>query len=383
MNPITLLAALFKQHLRKALCLFICTLAIALPTTTWAAAGIILNVIGVDASVLQRDGHSRPAQKGVQLYIGDTVSTGAATQVQIRMIDEATISIRPNSQLKIEDYTYSTNPKEKQRSSLQLVNGGLRTVTGLIGRVNKADFALKTPNTVIGIRGTDFETVFLNVGRDAQNRAGTYTRVFLGATVMDSPNGRVVIGENEAGFMGMNAGDKPQVLPSIPDFMNPNKLTTNEPVKNTGSNPKTPLLITLRFTNNPDSNSNTVTSSSRELRSDNYEERFQVLDGERAGISMQNRSPNNQYSQSMVEVLPRLNGDSVTLQLFTQQRGSASPGSAQSQQVGTTINVPLGIWVEVSGRGPWSNTSNIETASSREMRAQTQRVYVKIDAVKR
>jgi hypothetical protein len=41
-------------------------------------------------------------------------------------------------------------------ASFNLVKGGLRSVTGLLGKRNKEKFAMKTPSATIGIRGTTF-----------------------------------------------------------------------------------------------------------------------------------------------------------------------------------------------------------------------------------
>lgn len=45
-----------------------------------------------------------------------------------------------------------------QRAIFRLIKGGLRTVTGLIGHGNFADYQLKTPTATIGIRGTEYIT---------------------------------------------------------------------------------------------------------------------------------------------------------------------------------------------------------------------------------
>ena len=119
-----------------------------------AAAGYIQLVLG-QATVWERGGTQRPAQKGVQLYEGDAIVTGPSSNVQVRMSDDTLIMVYSNSRVKIDQYIYSYNKDGKDSSALLLLRGAIRTVTGLIGQNNKDNFTVKTPAAAIGIRGTD------------------------------------------------------------------------------------------------------------------------------------------------------------------------------------------------------------------------------------
>ncbi|MEK6806452.1 MAG: hypothetical protein AABY95_07370 [Pseudomonadota bacterium] len=46
----------------------------------------------------------------------------------------------------------------RQKALFRLIKGGLRTVTGLIGKKDFADYQLRMPTATIGIRGTEFQT---------------------------------------------------------------------------------------------------------------------------------------------------------------------------------------------------------------------------------
>ena len=184
-----------------------------------AAAGYIQLVLG-QATVWERGGTQRPAQKGVQLYEGDAIVTGPSSNVQVRMSDDTLIMVYSNSRVKIDQYIYSYNKDGKDSSALLLLRGAIRTVTGLIGQNNKDNFTVKTPAAAIGIRGTDFDTAFVEPGSGPADAApGTYNRVYSGATTLKSAAGRVDVNENEAAFVGMKPGDKPARLKEIPEFM--------------------------------------------------------------------------------------------------------------------------------------------------------------------
>ncbi len=187
----------------------------------WSAAAQIQLVIG-DATVWERNGSQRPAQKGVQLYPGDAVVTAASSNVQIRMTDDTLLWVHPNSRLKIDQYTYDKKGDGKDNIALQLLQGAARTATGLIAKANKKNVILSTPTATIGIRGTDFETAYVAPamgGAKPVAAPGTYNRVYSGATVMQSPAGQVEVNEGEAAYVGIKPGDKPQILKEIPEFL--------------------------------------------------------------------------------------------------------------------------------------------------------------------
>jgi hypothetical protein len=87
---------------------------------------------------------------------GDTLVAEKNTYAQIKFIDNGEITLRPNTTFRIEKFAYDADKAEGDVASFDLVKGGLRSVTGLLGKRNKEKFALKTPSATIGIRGTTF-----------------------------------------------------------------------------------------------------------------------------------------------------------------------------------------------------------------------------------
>ena len=186
-----------------------------------AAAGFVQFVSG-EARVILRDGSSRPAQKGFELNEGDTVVTGRGASAQLRMSDDGLIALRPDSQLQIDTYRFSGREDGTERSVLALVRGGFRTLTGAIGRANKSNYTVRTPNATIGIRGTDHETVFIAPpapGEAALGTPGTYNKVNTGSTFVETSSGRINLEINQVGFAGLQPGVPPMRLESIPAFM--------------------------------------------------------------------------------------------------------------------------------------------------------------------
>lgn len=192
-----------------------------LASSVLAASGYIQLVTG-NAKVWERSGTERPAQTGVQLYEGDSVVTSAGSTVRIRMNDDALLWVHPDSRLKIEAYLNAPAGNGTSRAVLNLVEGAMRTVTGMIGKRNPKDFSVRTLTATIGVRGTDFESAYIPAGPQAQRTGaapGTYTRVYQGSVALDSPSGNVTVNENEAAFAGVRPGDKPGRLKEIPEFL--------------------------------------------------------------------------------------------------------------------------------------------------------------------
>lgn len=370
----------------------------------WGAAGIIQLVLG-DAHVSNASGLERPAQKGVQVYEGDTVWTTKLGNVQIRMIDDAIIWVYPETRLKISAYDKTGGKGFKgEHAALELFNGGLRTVTGSI----KQDYAMTTPNAAIGIRGTDHTVIFIGsgAGQDTRGEPGTYNRVFQGATFMQSGQTGINIAQGQAGFAPLLPGTPPQILQTIPNFLNGEPTSPTPPVAAPAPAPAAApttaplppprtLLVTVRF-GEPAAESSSVTTISRGSSGGPQEQSIQVLDGQRASLSTSQGTPASArampsitgvpgLSDSQLEVQPSLSGNVVIMSFYSRTllNSPGRTGPAQTQQVATTLRLPLGEWTEVSGRGPWTSSQNSETASSRSSRQDISRIFIRVDDISR
>lgn len=116
------------------------------------AVGRVLFAIG-DAR-LAADG-SR-LKKDDPISVGQAVVTGANGHVHIRFVDDAFVSVRPNSKLEVEQYVFDERDPKHNRVRFALGQGVARLITGKAGQAAKDNFRLNTPVAAIGIRGTDF-----------------------------------------------------------------------------------------------------------------------------------------------------------------------------------------------------------------------------------
>lgn len=211
-----------RAGLSTRLSCLLLVLTLAGSSAAYAAAGNFQFVAG-EVKVLDRTGVERLVKKGESVDEGDTIVTAPSASAQIRMVDGGFIAVRPDSHMKFETYTFNGKQDGSERSIISLIKGGFRAITGLIGKLNKDNYQIKTPGATIGIRGTDHEPMYIPQplpGTVALGVPGTYDRVNRGAAFIKTDLGIVHINPNQVGFAaGMNV--VPQLLPKIPDFYKP------------------------------------------------------------------------------------------------------------------------------------------------------------------
>jgi hypothetical protein len=132
---------------------------LAMPAS-FANVGRVEFSIG-QVSGIDNTGKQRRLVKGSTLSAGDTVRT-ARGRAQIRFTDGSYTSLQPNTVFRIDDYHYDAKRKEESVSFFSLLKGGLRTITGIVGKLRKKAYRLTTPVATVGIRGTEYLAVVGN-----------------------------------------------------------------------------------------------------------------------------------------------------------------------------------------------------------------------------
>ena len=94
--------------------------------------------------------------KSSVLVEGDVLTTGERSFAVLEFGDGARMTLRPNTSFAIARYNLSSM-SEPQNIVLQLFKGGLRAITGLVGRRDPQSMRIVTPTATIGIRGTSFD----------------------------------------------------------------------------------------------------------------------------------------------------------------------------------------------------------------------------------
>ena len=179
--------ALIKTSIFGAL-VFSAQLAFAVP------AGSVTFKSG-DATITHADNTVVPAEKSASLNEGDTIETKNG-RVQLAFINGGKVSLQPNTIYKINKFTFSGKEDGTEYNFTELVKGGLRTISGLIGHKNRSHYQVKTVVATIGIRGTEYTAFFdstltmtTNHGSvDVCSLTGGCLIALTGQTIMVAPN---------------------------------------------------------------------------------------------------------------------------------------------------------------------------------------------------
>ena len=119
-------------------------------------AGTVTHVSGPLAA-RRSDGALRVLSVNSAVEAGDTIITERRTYARIRFLDGSDVTLKPETRFKVEEFSYKSDAPADDRSVSSLVKGGLRAVSGQIGKRGDPDrFRMKTPVATIGIRGTVF-----------------------------------------------------------------------------------------------------------------------------------------------------------------------------------------------------------------------------------
>lgn len=168
-----------------------------------AAAGSVERLSGTVTAGPEASS-SRSLRQGDNVAEGELVQTSDASDVVLKMADGAVIALRPRSALRLQTYQYSSQQPTQSQVWLQLVQGGLRAITGLIGKTAPQQVRFTTATATVGIRGTDFEIEQVEAG-NAQATEGTYLKVREGATTLTNSQGAsVAVQANQAAFSPQN-----------------------------------------------------------------------------------------------------------------------------------------------------------------------------------
>ncbi len=172
------------------------------PPVHAAAAGQITHLSGT-LSAKRADGTAKLLSVKSDVMEGDTLGTEGDTYARVKFNDGGEVVMRPGTQLKIESYSYNAAKPESDSVVMSMFKGGLRAVTGLIGKRNRDKVSFQTETATIGIRGTHFGALL------CQNDCGGVPTT--GGTPppnglhVDVANGAITM-SNAAGSVQINAG---------------------------------------------------------------------------------------------------------------------------------------------------------------------------------
>ena len=185
---------------------------------------------------------------GAPLYTADHLSSQKESYALLAFRDGGRMTVQAGSEFDISNYQYQQE-NSKDQAIYNLVKGGLRALTGRIGKVEKASYQINTPVATIGIRGTGFDLHCKGdcedenaSDRPTKNTAtkikqgqteGLYSTVWQGSISQTNTRGRFELSKPNNNYIA-NEKTKPQALKQLPDTMRnnpaprPDKVETNE-----------------------------------------------------------------------------------------------------------------------------------------------------------
>lgn len=221
---------------------------------------VVARVVDIKGSVSAKNraapnAKERPLSLGSSLYNSDSVSSEKDSYALMVFPDGQKITVQPNTEMDIKQYHYQIKGK-KDQVLLRLATGGLRALTGGIGKNDHDAYKLDTPVATIGIRGSGGDT----------NTDGTgLTQTTWQDVMFVRTNDGVEHDVNEGFTLSLpNANAQPQIYqtppsppkPSEPPRPDSNKSDTKELFKEKPPIKGDTLVNVAKGTASIDSNSN-------------------------------------------------------------------------------------------------------------------------------
>jgi len=179
-------------------------LLLVAPISAFAAeddvAGTVTRLQG--SAVAMQDAVPRPLKEGAKILRGDVISTGKASRLEMRMLDDAVMTLGERTVFVVLDYvTQGATPN----AAMRLLEGAFNAVSGEMMKTADARFVIETETATIGIRGTTFWGGKLD---------GVFEVALLDGKqiVVENKAGRVVIDKVGDGTR-IEAADKPPTPP--------------------------------------------------------------------------------------------------------------------------------------------------------------------------
>jgi hypothetical protein len=184
--------------LRGVLAALACAIAQA---PAWADTGAVSQLSGT-LSVKKPDGTVRILSQKSEIRAGDTLSTERDSYAQIRFSDGGQVTLKPNTAVRLDQFRFAQDKPQEDAFAVRLLKGGLRAVTGGVGKRNPDKVELTTETATVGIRGTTFSVDDCVNGREgecARLQRAVYVGVSDGEIVVRNAQGELRLGAGQFG----------------------------------------------------------------------------------------------------------------------------------------------------------------------------------------
>lgn len=162
-------------------------------------------------------GRARAVQAGGPIYSGDSLVTGNDAYTVLLFRDRSRVTVMPNTEFRVERLVYQEDRPAESEGFFSLLRGGLRAVSGAIGKYRRSAYQMRTAVATIGIRGTAFDLYCVGacVNPDPGATAGDGLYADTTDGIIDFDGGHPLSAEQPPVFIG-STGMPPVEVPSMP-----------------------------------------------------------------------------------------------------------------------------------------------------------------------
>lgn len=171
-------------------------LAAVLPATALAGGGTIVKLDGT--AVIERKALRVPVSESTPIYSGDTLNVTQGA-VQLRFEDDSVFVVPGASRLRVDKFTAPAAAAGGQ-AMYTLVEGGLRTITGRVGKGARDRYELRTEEATLTVAGSAYMAIRCRGACARKYKAGLYVRGESGKVFMTTTAGRLAVKRAQTGF---------------------------------------------------------------------------------------------------------------------------------------------------------------------------------------
>lgn len=147
---------------------------------------------------LDGQGEKRALKRKSSVFSNDLLVTGSKGRLQLKFTDGSRLSLKPNSEFRIAEYDFDSTVPEDGKAIYKLLKGGMRTISGKIGKENPDNYRMDTVVATIGIRGTHYGTEY--------TPQGLYTETVEGSVEVRNEQGVVLVNAGESVSINARTG---------------------------------------------------------------------------------------------------------------------------------------------------------------------------------
>ena len=107
------------------------------------------------SALVERNTQRLEAAPGLQLLAGDRLVTGKDGRMSLTFIDNTRFAVGPNSRVSVSEFQYDRT-RQKGSFVTKVDRGSLAIVSGRIAKSDRDAMKVRTPNSLLGVRGTKF-----------------------------------------------------------------------------------------------------------------------------------------------------------------------------------------------------------------------------------